>query len=112
MNLKELKELADIAAKPPWKYCKDEYGNGLIFDAFNIAIFSTEHELGWPDAEFIAAANPATILKLIEALEIQREALKDGCCCPGEVHWTGPKARQPILCDECEALAKVEEILK
>ena len=35
-------------------------------------------------------------------------ALENECCCSGETSWTTSK---PILCDTCETLAKIKEVV-
>lgn len=89
MNLTELKKLAEGATKGVTME-RVAHDDGLFSYEFGTpgllwAIYEMNYD--WEegnnkmqakfDAEFYAAANPATILKLIEAVEVMREALTD-----------------------------------
>jgi hypothetical protein len=73
MNLQHLKALCEKATQGEWKL-------GQPFD--NVAYIGIMSEEGYNfsartnDAEFIAACNPETILKLLSIIEIQRKALE------------------------------------
>lgn len=134
--LDKLKELAKAATPGPWLKgswggrCRMDHAHSRETCDYNfkldesvscVSLEGNRTLIGWDEngpvlssrnASFIAAANPDTILRLLEAIEILDSELENGCCCPGEMYWTGPKAGEPILCDGCEARQKVKEILK
>jgi len=63
-----------------------------------------------PDAAHIAAADPPTVLAMVEALRIAREAIADtlgcGCCCYGKEHDDG--CHEPII---DAALARLDALV-
>ena len=74
MNLNELKKLAEAATPGPW--CEGMSSHQTIskhpkFLNYRIAEFHHARDAEWCDA-----ANPQTILALIELIEKQHEALK------------------------------------
>ena len=76
MNSKEIKKLkqkALIATPGPWQVgeCYADNGAGTastIYNANGVDVFS-EDGISEPDADFIAAANPAAVLELIAGVE-------------------------------------------
>lgn len=73
ISLKELKELASRATPGPWDL------NTRWEDSTRISVWLSygPHAVGTDDDfEFQRAANPATILRLIEVIGIQKEALE------------------------------------
>lgn len=110
MNLQELKKKAEAAIPGPWnrggsnKSCIE--ADGILL----CTIWDDTHMNDEDTAEFIAAANPKTILALIQAIEVMKfdllEISREDCtnaCSVGE-----------SACQACVAkssLSKVEEIL-
>ena len=90
MNIEELKRLAEAATPGPWKWLSDELLNeldmpALISDGVLVCDFGNEEQYypteGTPpseaDAAYIAAANPATMVALLDRLAA---AEKDAVC--------------------------------
>ena len=85
-ELEKLKELAKAATPGSWNYDSGNCEVETLKERRHVAIVSndniTQHEdhlrpVDWEcDGYYIAAANPATVLRLIEALEVATEALK------------------------------------
>lgn len=79
MNLSELEQLAKAATPGPWAIGDDS--NDAVWCVMSgrdcVATCSTETGLHIADATFIAAANPETILRLIELLRDMAGALID-----------------------------------
>lgn len=89
MNLDELKRLAEAATPGPWKVGTDGWPIGSFStgnsnengEDYHVSTYGLRcDELGSGDAKtdatFIAAANPATILDLVEKLKACEEALE------------------------------------
>ena len=77
----ELERLARAATPGPWVWEHGELFNPEIREQHRRVIGSEPYEGQWiddegPDAAFIAAANPATVLALLSANREMREALR------------------------------------
>jgi hypothetical protein len=127
---RELKALAEKATPGPWK------ADGTIYEHMVSEIRSImpgeergiaqvwQHPQGFADARFIAAANPATVLSLLAALEEAREreaglieqvaSLKKAAHCAldyieeheadaGEPMWVGDELRAALTTKSGEA---------
>lgn len=75
-GLTELRRLAEAATPGPWEFCADQSVMALpapSSDVIECAIYECRTIIDWTprttDAEFIAAANPAVILDLLDAAE-------------------------------------------
>jgi hypothetical protein len=121
VNLKQLKRLAESATPGSWEFERVSHHEGLFsYEIIERDRFISIHESDYKkymkakfDADYISAFNPATCLKILEALEVYREALefysKGGN--PSRDVWedkelgffTGKRSR--------EALSRVSEIL-
>jgi len=64
-DLKELKELCEKATPGPW----EKNGITITFDEGVTYRYISYEIMGLENAEFIAAANPQTVLSLIERVE-------------------------------------------
>lgn len=89
INLSELKEKAEKSLPGPWDYIEVKG-----FPTINLHNMDVHYP--WFDlccdttAQFIASANPDTVLKLIQALELAREGLKEYVqVCAKTVNGTG-----------------------
>jgi hypothetical protein len=113
-KLEHLKALCERATPGPWKVLyktgADSYvGNWEInqkaihceWHGYVCKVDGQEHPSQEMDAEFIAACNPETILKLLSIIEIQGKALEH-CYCDDLNMRT---------CPNCEALTAVDGIL-
>ena len=74
MNIEELKRLAEAATPGPWFAAISSNMNNSVRVSMG-TICDTEKNID--DAEFIAAANPAAILELIQQRDELLAALKD-----------------------------------
>ena len=117
MNLAELKGLAESATPGPWTSLLDDSQSGSWHNSHYInsetrQVVSGDTEyFKKSDAEFITAANPATILKMIEAIEKMRETL-EWIIEPKHKH-NDPYTRAGCFQERAmEALGKIQEILK
>ncbi len=77
MDIEKLKALAQTATPGPW-FVRPQANNtiGNVIDGNDNDNFHVTTWRGNEDSEFIAAANPAQILKLIEMVEIMKDALE------------------------------------
>ena len=84
MNLQQLKQLAEAATPGPWKSAEftDEWfletNHKYAVEGTSMRIVSVEG-MGveyQTNSEFIAAANPATILQMIACMEMMGDALE------------------------------------
>ncbi len=73
MTLSELEQLAKDATPGPWSYRETGWSSYLTADGKTAVVESTVNNL---DMRYIAAANPETILRLIELVRLQHEALE------------------------------------
>lgn len=121
MNLLELKTLAEKATPGPWKceigqrawrlFCHGKTAYGKHFEEYNgawalldqVDSINGTKEFQQNNAQFIAAANPQTILKLIEAIESAKLHL--ACI-------TGSFGMEPVSCSYAnKGLQRIKEIL-
>lgn len=100
IDLNDLREKAEAATPGPWS----SSGSQVWGHDGNLVAAVRDHSelVDRPDAEFIAAANPATVLALIERLktaEHERDELRaerDDCCCDKNPETTdGPSETCP-----------------
>ena len=84
MNITELENLAQAATPGPWKFEKDGYVKSCVVPEIVCSPHSCLHETAKTKdhmrdlkgtAKFIAAANPQTILAMIELLREMADAL-------------------------------------
>ena len=73
-----LREAAERATKGEWRRASTAF-NGITASAFSLTGVETilAHTVEKRDAEFIAAANPATVLALLDELEAKDKQIAD-----------------------------------
>lgn len=86
-ELEKLKELAKAASPGVWDYDDGNCEVETLEERRHIALVCNDNDtqyvehlrpVDWEcDGYYIAAANPATVLRLIEALEVATEAIKE-----------------------------------
>lgn len=81
-NLTELKKLAEAATPGSWTAYDDTSSTGRIeivaIGKTLARIYRSVPAEDWPNAAFIAAANPQTILQMISVMEQMADALEYG----------------------------------
>ncbi|MFJ3486600.1 ead/Ea22-like family protein [Pseudomonas sp. NPDC090202] len=75
IDIKELKALAEAATPGPWGY-NGNCGFRVWSTPLDCYVFDTGTQ---PDAEFVAAANPAAVLELIAEIERLRDSHQQVC---------------------------------
>ena len=128
MNLQQLKQLAEAATPGPWKSAEftDEWfletNHKYAVEGTSMRIVSVEG-MGveyQTNSEFIAAANPATILQMIACMEMMGKVIEEysttlannqcvdyHVCCGVASDLSHSK-----MCDAIKALAKYKEMTK
>ena len=104
MNITELEKLAKAATPGPWRQSEHEHLKDCIMThGSNPVIYCDEVPImALEDAAYVAAANPQTILAMIELMREMGEALHVVRLCT-------PPAQRPIV---DSALAKWKEMTK
>lgn len=83
IDTKRLRELAEKATKGPWRHNKDfgQIGEVATANDGTLAVVQElaqlDHKRRDMDAEFIAAANPQTILSLLNRIEQDEALMRD-----------------------------------
>lgn len=83
LDLSDLRAKAEAATPGPWEFSPDD-GSALDADAVVVLDEAGDEALivtTWieaKDAEFIAAANPAVVLELLDRLERAERAIEEG----------------------------------
>ena len=76
MNITELEKLAKAATPGPWEFSKETENVATSDGELDIAFRYTPAEEGDMTGEFISAANPKTILHMLDLIDEMAEALK------------------------------------
>jgi hypothetical protein len=81
IDTQELRRLAEGAAPGPWRIEDDEdSATGAMFIASGLINYCGQYIArlsGIRDAEFIAAANPATVLTLLDTIDAQAREVEE-----------------------------------
>jgi len=100
MNINELEKLAKAATPGPWKWYRWTDGYNHVVEDDGTSVTSVRYG-GLDDSKYIAAANPQTILAMIELLREMGEALEMYMAAE-DIPWSVVE----------EALAKYKEMTK
>lgn len=117
MNINELEKLAKQATPGPWHSASVDFGQGPVclvslskaaidpLKTENHIAAIVESENAERNSEFIAAANPDTVMKLIAVARAGRDCMEHCAQGLGEEDWT-------VFKDQFEALAEALSALE